>query len=159
MQHLHSRSSWPTGAAQNAVRPTQPGSGTATVVGLMCWCCCCLYHNKHKWIFFSQFKCQINFLLIAEVIFIFWIYSSDQHFVVIMTTMIVWRPSSRVWIQDSLVLGVSCMQFQQLVRLIIGDTYKTTKNNFITLWAENMIRTAYYMLCPWYDEFSFFCVL
>ena len=30
----------------------------------------------------------------------------------------------------------------------LSDTYKTAKINFITSWAEDIIRTAYYILGP-----------
>ena len=33
--------------------------------------------------------------------------------------------------------------------------YKTAKINFITPWAEDVIRTAYYILGPWCDEINF----
>jgi len=38
-------------------------------------------------------------------------------------------------------------------------TQKTEKNNFITFWAEDTIRTAYYILGPWCDEIIFCCFI
>jgi len=30
----------------------------------------------------------------------------------------------------------------------LSDTYKTAKSNFITSWAEDIIRSSYYILSP-----------
>jgi len=33
----------------------------------------------------------------------------------------------------------------------LSETYKTAKNYFITSWAEDVIRIAYYIHGPWCD--------
>jgi len=41
----------------------------------------------------------------------------------------------------------------------LNDTYKTAKINLITSWAEDIIRTAYYILGPWCDQINFCCFI
>jgi len=39
----------------------------------------------------------------------------------------------------------------------LSDTYKTAKIDFIISWAEDIIRTVYYIHSPWCDEINFCC--
>jgi len=37
----------------------------------------------------------------------------------------------------------------------LSDTYKTAKINFITPWAEDVMKTVYYIDGPWCNEIIF----
>jgi len=41
----------------------------------------------------------------------------------------------------------------------LSDTYKTAKINFITSWAEDIIRTAYYIYGRRCDKINFCCFI
>ena len=41
----------------------------------------------------------------------------------------------------------------------MSDTYKTAKINFITSWAVNILRTAYYIHGPSGDEINCYCFI
>ena len=69
---------------------------------------------------------------------------------------------SQLWTKIEKTANIKCKKlpfYNNVYGPSLSDTYKTGNINFITLWADDIIRTAHYIHAPWCDEINFCCFI